>query len=95
MVLADLGGRGASEIVASLAPGARLVKAFNSILMSNFEAGPKRGDARRVLFVSGDDASAKSTVKALIENFRFAVIDLGGLQTGGRLQQARWSSRRT
>jgi len=48
-----------------------------------------------VLFVSGDDASAKSTVKALIENFRFAVIDLGGLQTGGRLQQARWSSRRT
>lgn len=87
LVLADLGGRGASEIVASLAPGARLVKAFNSILMSNFEAGPERGGARRVLFVSGDAAAAKRTVKALIRSFGFAVVDLGGLQTGGRLQQ--------
>jgi predicted dinucleotide-binding enzyme len=88
LILADLGGRGASEIVAGLAPGARLVKAFNSIVMSNFEAGPKRGDARRVLFVSGDDDSAKNTIKALIESFGFAVIDLGSLQIGGRLQQA-------
>jgi predicted dinucleotide-binding enzyme len=31
LVLADLGGKGASEIVAGPAPGARVVKAFNSI----------------------------------------------------------------
>jgi len=29
LVLADLGGKGASEVVAALAPGARIVKAFN------------------------------------------------------------------
>ena len=44
--------------------------------------------ARPVLFVSGDDDSAKNTIKALIESFGFAVIDLGSLQIGGRLQQA-------
>jgi predicted dinucleotide-binding enzyme len=54
LVLADLGGRGSSEIIAELAPGARVVKAFNSITMTNFAAGPKRGEATRVLLVSGD-----------------------------------------
>jgi predicted dinucleotide-binding enzyme len=42
------------QAIARLAPGALLVKAFNSILMSNFEQGPVVGAARRVLFVSGD-----------------------------------------
>src|SRR5205814_5141434 len=32
LVLADLGGKGASEVVAALAPGARIVKALNSIV---------------------------------------------------------------
>uniref|UniRef100_B0T959 NADP oxidoreductase coenzyme F420-dependent n=1 Tax=Caulobacter sp. (strain K31) TaxID=366602 RepID=B0T959_CAUSK len=88
LVLADLGGQGASEIVAKSAPGATLVKAFNSIVMSKFVAGPARGDARRVLFVSGDDEAAKAVVRDLIESFGFATVDLGGLVSGGRLQQA-------
>ena len=88
LVLDDLGDRGASEIVADLAPGARVVKAFNSITMTNFEAGPKRADARRAVLVSGDDEDAKTKIKQLITSFGFAVIDLGGLKTGGRLQQA-------
>jgi predicted dinucleotide-binding enzyme len=87
LVLDDLGNRGASEIVADLAPGARVVKAFNSITMTNFEAGPKRGDARRAVLVSGDDEDAKTKIKQLITSFGFAVIDLGGLKTGGRLQR--------
>jgi len=40
LVLADLGGIGASEIVAGFAPGARIVKAFNSIRMAHFNDGP-------------------------------------------------------
>lgn len=88
LVLADLGEDSASEIVARAAPGATVVKAFNSIVMGKFVAGPTRGDARRVLFVSGDDETAKSLVKALIESFGFAAIDLGALVAGGRLQQA-------
>ena len=88
LILDDLGDRGASEIVAALAPGARVVKALNSIRMVNFEAGPVRNGARRVVFVSGDDSDAKRVVASLIESFGFSVIDLGGLRTGGRFQQA-------
>jgi 8-hydroxy-5-deazaflavin:NADPH oxidoreductase len=88
LVLAELGDTGASEIVARLAPGARLVKAFNSIRMVHYDVGPRVGAARRVLFVSGDDPEAKSQVAGLIESFGFAAIDLGDLVAGGRLQQA-------
>ena len=88
LVLADLGGEGASEIVAHHAPDARVVKAFNSIRMSTYRAGPTSSAARRVIFVSGDHADAKIEIGKLIESFGFAVIDLGTLKDGGRLQQA-------
>jgi len=88
LVLAELGEQGASEIIANLAPGARVVKAFNSVYMSNFVAGATRDAARRVLFVSGDDKQAKSTVTELISSFGFIAVDLGSLASGGRLQQA-------
>jgi predicted dinucleotide-binding enzyme len=86
--LADLEGRSASAVVAEHAPGARVVKAFNSIAMTNFEKGPRQGDAKRVLFVSGDDVASKQTVKGLISELGYAPLDLGGLNDGGRLQQA-------
>ena len=89
-VLDDLEGRMSSEIVADLAPGARLVKAFNTMFASKLAEGPRpRAGTRRVLFVSGDDAAAKSTVTHLIESFGFATIDLGDLKVGGRMQQAK------
>jgi len=85
--LADLEGQSASVIVAEHAPGARVVKAFNTITMANFEKGPRQGGARRVLFVSGDDVAAKQTVQQLITELGYAAIDLGGLDEGGRMQQ--------
>jgi predicted dinucleotide-binding enzyme len=88
LVLADLGGIGASEIVAGFAPGARIVKAFNSIRMVHFNKGPIKGQGKRVIFVSGDYEASKRVVKDLIDSFGFAAIDLGGLVTGGRIQQA-------
>src|SRR5262249_3137650 len=88
LVLADLGGIGASEIVAGFARGARIVKAFNSIRMAHFNEGPIRGQDKRLIFISGAEAESKRAVKDLIESFDFAAIDLGGLVTGGRIQQA-------
>src|SRR5262249_42080435 len=88
LVLADLGGKGASEAVAALAPGARVVKAFNSIVITRFNEGPVKNGGRRVIFVSGDHPESTAFVKRLIESFGFAAIDLGGLAAGGRLQQA-------
>jgi 8-hydroxy-5-deazaflavin:NADPH oxidoreductase len=88
LVLANLGDRGASEMVAAWAPGARVVKAFNSIITDRFNEGPVKNGGRRVIFVSGDDAEPKEFIKGLIKSFGFAPIDLGALVTGGRLQQA-------
>jgi len=84
----DLGEESSSELVARLAPGARVVKAFNSELMQRLAQGPTVGSARRVLLVSGDHAEANRTVVQLIGEFGFASIELGGLKTAGRLQQA-------
>ena len=88
LVLADLGGKGASEVVAALAPGVRIVKAFNSIVTARFNEGPIKNGGRRVIFVSGDHSEPNDFVVSVIESFGFAPIYLGGLATGGRLQQA-------
>jgi predicted dinucleotide-binding enzyme len=41
-----------------------------------------------VIFVSGDHLEPNAFIKEPIESFGFAAIDLGGLATGGRVQQA-------
>src|SRR5713101_7849730 len=71
-----------------LAPGARIVKAFNSIVTARFNEGPVKNGGRRVIFVSGDHPEPTAFIKQLIESFGFTAIDLGGLATAGRLQQA-------
>src|SRR5258708_4590961 len=72
----------------ALAPGGRVVKAFNPIVTARFNEGPVKNGGRRIIFVSGDHPEPKQTIKSLIESFGFVAIDLGGLATGGRLQQA-------
>jgi 8-hydroxy-5-deazaflavin:NADPH oxidoreductase len=85
--LAELNGSTSSEIVASLAPGARVVKVANTLLRAVLAADPKQAGGRRVLFMSGDDAAAKAEVSGILDKVGFATIDLGGLASGGRLQQ--------
>jgi predicted dinucleotide-binding enzyme len=83
----DLQGRPSSEIVAGLVPGARLVKAFNTLRPEWLAADPAQAGGRRVIFYSGDDARAKAEVGRLIERLGFAGADLGRIAEGGRLQQ--------
>ena len=84
---ADLGGRTSSEIVADLVPGARLVKAANTLAANDLAADPHEAGGRRVIFLSGDDAPAKAAVVELFDAAGFFPIDLGDLVTGGRMQQ--------
>ena len=84
--LVDFQGGSSSELVAALAPGARVVKAMNTLFMRNFAADPASGKLRRAAFVSGDDRPAKDTVADLLESFGFAPVDLGTLPAGGRIQ---------
>jgi 8-hydroxy-5-deazaflavin:NADPH oxidoreductase len=85
--LADLKGSTSSEIVASLVPDARVVKVANTLLSALLAADPRQAGGRRVLFMSGDNAAAKADVNGILERVGFFTIDLGGLATGGRLQQ--------
>lgn len=86
--LVDLGEQTSSELVAAQLPGARVVKAFNSLFAAWIEDEPAQPAGKRVVFVSGDQADAKHTVKGLVAAMGFVPIDLGGLVEGGRLQQA-------
>jgi len=83
----DLAGRTSSELVADLVPGARVVKAANTLVAALLGADPDEAGGRRVLFLSGDDAGAKSEVSAIFTGAGFAVIDLGALAAGGAMQQ--------
>jgi predicted dinucleotide-binding enzyme len=85
--LFDFGDRTSSEVVASLAPGARVIKAFNHIPFTRLLSPVSEGELH-ALFVSGDDIAAKAGLRSVLEANNFAVIDLGDLATGSRIQQA-------
>ena len=85
---ADVGNLSTSQLVAALAPGARVVKALNNMIVSNLEADPVVNGARRVAFISADDDGAKKRVEILLKELRYSVIDLGNLRDGGLIQQA-------
>jgi predicted dinucleotide-binding enzyme len=73
---ADLGDLTGSEYVASLLPGARVVKAFNTLYIA---ADPVHDAGRRLLFLAGDDPAAKTQVADLAAAWGFAPVDLGSL----------------
>jgi predicted dinucleotide-binding enzyme len=73
-------GLTAAQVNGMRMPGARLVKAFNT-LTARFqaEASTRSGNERAVMFYCGDDREAKATVAKLIEDCGFAAVDMGGL----------------
>ncbi len=86
----DLGDSTASEEVAKALPGARLVKAFNTIGARDLASRGQRDrpvEERTALLIAGDDADAKRIVARLIEEIGFAPVDTGSLRDGGRIQQ--------
>jgi predicted dinucleotide-binding enzyme len=85
----DDGSTTSSEMLAAHAPGAKVVKGFNTMnwQVLRDRAKPGGGDDRLAIFLAGDDAEAKSLVAGLIEEIGFAPVDTGGLAEGGRRQQ--------
>ena len=84
----DLGESTSSEEVAKRMPAARLVKAFNTMGWNTLASGSRSAkEERLVVFIAGDDTSAKAAVAKLIDEIGFASIDTGSLRDGGRRQQ--------
>jgi len=83
----DLNGRTSSEVVADLVAPARVVKTANTLGAQLLASDPRQAGGQRAMFLSGDDAEAKSAVRALLEDAGFFVVDLGGLREGGQMQQ--------
>jgi predicted dinucleotide-binding enzyme len=84
----ELGDQTGSEHIAALVPGARVVKAFNTVFMNVVAQSADRADGRLVIFLAGDDTEANATVAAFVDSLGLVAVDLGGLRDGGRLMQA-------
>ena len=66
----------ATQELASLAPGARFVKAFNTTFAATLTAGEVAGQKLDVL-IAGDDDEAKAAVAALARDGELNPIDVG------------------
>lgn len=68
----------AAEEIQSLAPAAKVVKAFNTIFAQLLAPEGRNGKAVQV-FVAGDDARAKEVVSSLVKSTGFEPIEAGSL----------------
>jgi predicted dinucleotide-binding enzyme len=85
----DLGSKTSTEFTRALVPGARIVKAFNTIFYKRLatEGKPDGTNGRLAIPVASDDPAAKRVVMDLIDEIGFDAVDNGGLVEGGRKQQ--------
>jgi predicted dinucleotide-binding enzyme len=70
-------------------PGSKVVKAFNHIGAADLttKGSPAGTAGRRALAVYGDDADARATVSAIIDEFGFEPVDGGPLSESWRIER--------
>jgi 8-hydroxy-5-deazaflavin:NADPH oxidoreductase len=84
-----LAGRLSTEIVIDAFPGAEVVKAFNQ-LPANVLARPlPAGDDKTVVFIASNSSRASKEITRIAEQLGYAPVELGRVDEGGRLIQAR------
>jgi predicted dinucleotide-binding enzyme len=69
----------AAEEIAKLAPGAHVVKAFNTIFWQALPFDVRRGKPAVQVLIAGDNAAAKQAASALATDLEFEAIDAGPL----------------
>jgi 8-hydroxy-5-deazaflavin:NADPH oxidoreductase len=75
----------AGEQVAAWVPGAKVVKAFNTIGAQHM-TNPRFGEQRASMFLCGDDAAAKQVVAGLATALGFEPVDAGPLKQARLLE---------
>lgn len=78
--------RSTSQDLADLLPGARVVKAFNTIGFENLSTARARS-VPAAMFVAGDDADAKRVVLGLASELGFRAEDAGPLANAKPLEE--------
>jgi predicted dinucleotide-binding enzyme len=78
-----------AELLQTHLPASKVVKAFNHIYAAQIttDGRPAGTPGRRALVIAGDDAGAKATVTALLDQFGFDAVDAGPLKEGWRIQR--------
>ena len=84
--LAIGGNDSLGEQVQKQVPGARVVKAFNTVGNPLFYK-PQLPGGPPDMFIAGNDAAAKKTVSDICRDFGWGVIDIGGIE-GSRYLEA-------
>jgi predicted dinucleotide-binding enzyme len=77
----------AAQELAAAAPGARVVKAFNTTFAGTLTEGEVAGEPLDV-FIAGDDDEAKATVAQLARDAGLRPIDAGPLKRARELEAA-------
>jgi predicted dinucleotide-binding enzyme len=85
----ELDGLPSTAFVAKDFPGAKLVKGFNHLLAGTLPTDPTVDGGHRVVFLASDDEVAAARVADLAKRLGFAPVNLGKLEEGGALVQAR------
>jgi hypothetical protein len=78
-------GESGAEQIAARAPGAHVVKAFNTTGFGNM-ANPIYGGDATVMLVAGEEPKAKQTTLALARELGFDSYDVGGLMRARHLE---------
>ena len=79
--------RSGSQVVQSLAPGAKVVKAFTIYGFENFEDTAYPGyEVKPAMFLCGDDEPAKEAVSGLATQLGWEPLDVGGLEQALHLE---------
>jgi predicted dinucleotide-binding enzyme len=73
------------EQVQKAAPGARVVKAYNTVGNSLF-VDPQLPGGPPTMFIAGNDDAAKATVTQLLQDTGWEVADLGGIEASRWLE---------
>ncbi len=76
----------AAEEIAARLPGARVVKAFNTIFAQHYGTGLQIGGVALQTFVAADDAADRAAVKALAETVGLSAVDAGPLRNARYLE---------
>lgn len=77
----------AAEEIVKMAPGARVVKAFNTVFASVYHSESRLfGSRLTTMFYCGDDGDAKTVVAQLIRETGFEPVDAGLLRSSRYLE---------